>query len=41
LVVIALLIVLIEQIVSLIPVSGRVGAADAGVLVMPARAGGS
>jgi len=41
LVVIALLIVLIGQIVSLIPVSGGVGTADAGVLVMQASAGSS
>jgi hypothetical protein len=41
LVVIALLIVLIGQIVSLIRVSGGVGTAKAGVLVMPASADSS
>jgi hypothetical protein len=41
LVVIALRIVLIGQIVALIPVSGGVDTAEAGVLVMPASAGSS
>jgi hypothetical protein len=41
LVVIALLIVLVGQIVSLIPVSGGVGTAKARVLAMPASAGSS